>query len=81
MADALGVGLSRSDEGFKPPLQLGGRDLVEAVVDFAGLNQIATLAPADIEAVPLRAIECEAGNGQRFPLQVFLTQSFVGPLG
>jgi hypothetical protein len=36
VADAFGIGLGPSDEGFKPLLQIGGRELVEAVVDFAG---------------------------------------------
>src|ERR1700733_1073230 len=55
VADALGIGLSPSDEGCKPLLQIGGRDLIEAMVDFAGVDQIVALAPADVETVPLRA--------------------------
>jgi hypothetical protein len=55
------LGLSPSDHGFKPLLQIGGRDLVKAVVDFAGVDQIVALAPADVEPIPLRTVECEAG--------------------
>jgi hypothetical protein len=54
MAHALGIGPGPSYERFKPLLQIGGRDLVEAVVDFAGIDQIVALAPADVEPVPLR---------------------------
>jgi hypothetical protein len=53
VADALGIGLGPSDQGFKPLLQIGGRDLVDAVVDFAGVDQIVALAPADVEPVPV----------------------------
>ena len=77
VADALGIGLGPSDEGFKPLLQIGGRDLVEAVVDFAGLDQIVALAPANVEPVPLRTIECETGNGQRLPLRTGLLDPVV----
>jgi hypothetical protein len=43
VADALGIRLGPSNEGFKPLLQIGGRDLVEAVVHFAGVDQIVPL--------------------------------------
>lgn len=69
VADALGIGPGPSNEGFKPLLQISGRDLVEAVVDFAGVDQIVALAPADVEPVPLRTVECETDNGQRLPLR------------
>ena len=39
------------------------------MVHFAGVDQIVVLAPADGGPVPLRAIECETGNGQ-LPLWV-----------
>lgn len=55
LADALGIGLGSSDKGFKPLLQFGGRDLVKAVVDFTGVDEIVALATADIEAIPFRA--------------------------
>jgi hypothetical protein len=79
VTDALGIGLGPSDEWFKPLLQIGGRDLVEAVVNFAGVDQIVALAPADVEPIPLRTIECETGNGQRLPLRVGLFDPIVRP--
>jgi hypothetical protein len=75
VAHALGIGLDPSDEGSKPLLQVGGRDLVETVVDFAGVDQIVALAPADVEPVQLRPVECEAGNGQRLPLRAVVCAS------
>jgi hypothetical protein len=44
--------------------QVGGRDLVEAVVDLAGVDEIVAFAPADVEAVPLAAVERETRDGQ-----------------
>ena len=60
-------------------LQIGGRDLVEAVVDLAGVDQIAAFAPADVEPVPLRTIEGETGNGQRLPLRASLLDRSATP--
>src|SRR5207249_3269953 len=77
VADAFGIGLGLPDEGFKPLLRVGSRDLVEAVVDFAGVDQILALAPADVESVPLRTIECKTGNGQRLPLRAGLLDPVV----
>jgi hypothetical protein len=37
-----------SDKGFQPFPQVGGRDLVEAVIDLAGVDEIVALAPADV---------------------------------
>ena len=67
VADALGIGLGLSDEGFKPLLQIGRRDLVETVVDFASIDQFVAFLPAMV-------------NVSRCA-QVFLTQSFVRPVG
>jgi hypothetical protein len=77
VADALGMGLGPSNEGFAPLLQIGGRDLVEAVVDFAGVDQVVALAPADVEPVPFRTIECETGDGQSLPLRTGLLDPVV----
>lgn len=77
VADALGIRLGLSVEGLQPLLQIGGRDLVKAVVNFACVDEIVTLAPPDIEPVPLRTIECKTGNRQRFPLHTGLLDSVV----
>jgi len=39
------------------------------VVDLVGVDEIAALAPADEEPVPLAAGEREAGDAQRLPLR------------
>lgn len=82
VVDALGIGLGLSNEGFKPLLQIGGRNLVKAVVVLAGVDQIIAFASADVEPVPLRTIEREAGNGQRLPLRTgLLDPVVVRPVG
>jgi hypothetical protein len=43
--------------------QLGGGGLVEAVVDLAGIDQVLSLAPAQIDAIPVITVEREAGDG------------------
>jgi hypothetical protein len=77
VADPLGIGLGPSDKGFQPLLQRGGRYLVEAVVDLAGLDEIIALAPADVKPVPLAPVEREAGDGQRLPLRAGLLHPVV----
>jgi hypothetical protein len=53
----LGVGLGLSDQRRQPLSQIGGGGLVEAVVDLAGVDQVLALAAADMEAVPVVAVE------------------------
>src|SRR4051812_32639473 len=77
VADAFGIGLGLPDEGLKPLQQISRRHFVEAVVDFAGVDQILALAPPDVEPVPLRTIECKTGNGQRLPLRAGLLDPVV----
>jgi len=43
--------------------------LSKPVVDLVGVDEIAALAPADEEPVPLAAGEREAGDAQRLPLR------------
>jgi hypothetical protein len=59
VCDLFGVGLRLPDQRFEPRLQILGRRFVEAVVDLAGLNQILSLVPPDIEAVETVLFECE----------------------
>jgi hypothetical protein len=60
MRDRFAVGLGLADQRRQAPAQLGGRRLVEAMVDLAGIDQILALAPAEIDAVPFGAVEREA---------------------
>jgi hypothetical protein len=57
VCDPLGVGLRLADRWRQPLLQIGGGGLVEAVVDLAGVDQVLALAAADMEAVPVVAVE------------------------
>jgi len=80
VGDPLGVGLGFSDQRRQALAQLGERLLVEAVVDHAGMDQIIALATADIDAVPVVAIERKARDGQRFALGAgFLDPGPVAP--
>src|SRR3954469_18445810 len=47
--------------------QLGGWILVEALGVLAGIDQLIALAAAEIDAVPVAAVERKAG-GERLPL-------------
>lgn len=44
--------LRSADQRLQPLLQVGRRDLVEAVVDLAGIDEVLALAPSEIDAVP-----------------------------
>ena len=67
--------------GFQALPQVGGRDLVEAVVDLARVDEIAALAPADEEPVPLAPVQREAGDGQGLPLRAGLLHPVVASPG
>jgi hypothetical protein len=54
-----------------------GRGLVEAVVDLAGVDEVASLAAADVEPVPFRAVQRDAGDGQGLPLRAGLLDPVV----
>ena len=79
--DPLGVGLGLADQWRQAFSQRGGRPLVKAVVDLAGVDQIIALAPADIDAVPLVAIEREAGDRQRLALGAGFLDPIVATAG
>jgi hypothetical protein len=80
--DPLSVGLGLADQGREAPAQLGGRLLVEAVIDLAGRDQVIVLAAADIDAVPIVAVERKARDGQRLALGAgFLDPSRPRPDG
>src|SRR6185437_6315226 len=61
----------------QPLLQVRGRDFVEAMVDFACVDQVLTLAPADVKPVPLTPIDSEASDGQRLALRASLLDPVV----
>ena len=58
--DPLAVGLGLADQRREALAQVCGRLLVEAVVDLAGIDQVVAFAAADIDAVPIVAVEREA---------------------
>ena len=81
--DPLRVRLRLPDQRLQSLLQVGGRGLVKAVVDLAGIDQIVTLEPADIDAVPLVPSSSAKPAMVRVSrcAQVFLTQSLLRPVG
>ena len=81
MRDSLRKGLRLTDQRRQALLQVGGRDLVEAVVDLAGVDQIVAPAPADVESVPLGAVEREAGDGKGLALRAGLLDPVVPTAG
>jgi hypothetical protein len=60
MRDLFGVGLGPVDQRFQARLQLPCGSGVETVVDLAGIDQIAALAAADIEAIEFFLFQREA---------------------
>ncbi len=75
--DPLREGLRFPGERLQPPPELRGRGLVEAVVDLARVDEIVALPPADVKAVPLGAVEGEAGDCQRLALRASLLHPIV----
>src|SRR4051794_36628002 len=68
VGDALAVRLRFADQWRETLAQVSGRSLVEAVVNFACINQVATFTAPDIDAVPILAIESEARDRERLAL-------------
>jgi hypothetical protein len=79
--DPFRIGLRLADKRLQTLPQVRGRDLVEAVVDLAGVDEIVALAPADVEPVSLGAVQRESGDGQRFPLRAGLLDPVVASAG
>jgi hypothetical protein len=50
VCDPLGVGLRLTDEGLQSFLQVGGRDLVEVMINLACVDQIVAVAATDVSA-------------------------------
>jgi hypothetical protein len=57
MSHALRIRLRLSDQRLQAPAQLGRRFLVETMVDVTGVDQVLALAAAEINAVPVVAVE------------------------
>ncbi|MEH2488564.1 hypothetical protein V1280_004503 [Bradyrhizobium sp. AZCC 2230] len=77
MADALREGLRLPDQRLQPLLQVGGGGLVVAMVDLAGVAQLAVLASAEVDTVSLTLVERETGDGQGLPLRAGLLHPIV----
>jgi hypothetical protein len=77
VGDPLREGLRLPDERLESLAQVGSRYLVESVVDLAGVHQFVAFAPADVEAVPLRAVEREARDRQGLALRAGLLDPIV----
>ncbi|KMS30280.1 hypothetical protein FE79_15045, partial [Staphylococcus aureus] len=56
---------------------VGGGDLVEAMVDLAGVDQVVAFPPAKVDAVPFALVEREAGDSQRLALRAGLLHPIV----
>jgi hypothetical protein len=81
VGDLLGVGLCLPDQRLEPRLKVLGRCRIEAVVDLSGVNQLVALAPRQIQAIPVGAVEREAGDGQHLALSAGLLDPVVSPAG
>ena len=64
MGDPLDVRLYFADERRQMIAQIGGRLVVEAVVDLTGIDKVPALAAGQIDAVPFLTVEGKAGDGQ-----------------
>jgi hypothetical protein len=58
--DLLRIGLCLADERLQAGAQILLSFRREAVVDLAGIDELAGLFAADVDAVPFVAVECEA---------------------
>jgi hypothetical protein len=79
--DPLAVGLGLADQRCQAAAQLRGGCLIEAMVDLAGVDQILALAPAEIDAVPLSAVDRKARDGQRLTLRAGLLDPVIATAG
>jgi len=55
--------------GFNRFCKSAAETFVEAVIDLAGVNQIVSVATADVDAVPFFFVEREARDGKHLPLR------------
>jgi hypothetical protein len=51
------------------------------MIDLAGVDQVVAFAAADIDAVPVVAVEGETGNRQRLSLGTGLLDPVIAPAG
>jgi hypothetical protein len=65
VSDLLRERLRLPNQRRQTLLQVGRRDLVEAVVDLPCVDEFVALPTADVEAVPLGIIKREAGDRTR----------------
>jgi hypothetical protein len=72
LRDLLCVRLGFADQRRQALAKVSGRLLVKAVVDLAGIDQVLALAAAEIDAIPIAAVEGKACNGQRLALSAGL---------
>ena len=69
-----------ADQRRQPLTRIGSGYLVETVVHLAGVDQLFALSAADVDAVPVVAVQRKAGNvsASRWA-HVFFTQSLPRP--
>ena len=77
VSDPLRVRLRLADQRFQSLLQVGRGRLIEPVVNLAGIDEVVTLAAAEIDAVPFAFVERETGDGQGLPLRACLLDPVV----
>jgi hypothetical protein len=66
--DALGVGLCLTDQRRETLAQFIRRFSVKPVIDFTGIDEVIAFAAADVDAIPVIAIERKASDSQRLAL-------------
>jgi hypothetical protein len=76
MGNPLAVGLRLPNHRLELGLQFFGAVLIEPVVDLAGIDQLAALAPGQIQAIPFTAVERETSDRQRLALSA----GFLDPI-
>lgn len=79
MRDTLAVGVRSPDQRLQTCLQILGDVVVKAMVNFAGIDQVAALTPAEIKAIPVAAIEREPSDGEGLPLSAGFLDPIVRP--
>ena len=81
LRNAFGVRLGFPDQRRQALAQIGSGRLVEAVVDFAGVDEVLALASAHKDAVELVLLQCKTGDRQRLALGACFLYPVIAPGG
>jgi hypothetical protein len=77
VGDPLRVRLCFANERLQPLLQVRRRDLVEAMIDLACVDEILAPASAEINAIPFALVQRKAGDRQGLSLRAGLLDPVV----